>query len=669
MEFKRVLKQLSRQLDLLSIYYQPHKKVTKPNEIFLGNRMVSYYTDRRINLYQGGQYHSTTEMLYKMDHPIYSTNIPIENYQFFFEDLSPDACLSFILVYCQYHGLTVDHFPSEWIDYTIRWELGDVKTTGKPHESWGCLHSSLAHAFFIMEEKIDANGNLTPIIDEAHVIQGLIACIRLAIALLLEGIVPYEIPYIDHVEEYNRANMYLKMEYQKYMLGLKHATITQLELPVIHTNRKLLVDAFITTENTYIGLLKSFLIHDETSTWLGSGFQFFAIHRPDFKGTGHDMVIQVDPQLRVHLKDLWEKLEKLEEERQVIPMKRPNQCYWYHNEDQYTILAAPKHSHTLSVGSQIEWADVVRLIWELYNPGNSITVNPYLEDGSIGQSCRIYECEPILKGEKFLTAAKWNSLGQQQVLVSSPTLQRYLAVCASNADQTTIPPIHPLPLEDSFDFMELPFGYALINQKGIFILDDWNNEPFDYSLYKNEVRHLMERVETFQQIHQECIEMMTKVKAWLNQYETLSGDKLSEVNHWITKQKTEIRHTLLRTMLSSSDYYLQTFRKAIEKRWAIQSQLNELYNTVTELEHIIENHMNIRTNRLINLITIFGFPFVLFSGLFELIFQNIPSPMWFGIHWTNFLLFFILSFLGTWALSRYIKNSSQQRSKDEDPKI
>ena len=45
-------------------------------------------------------------------------------------------------------------------------------------------------------------------------------------------------------------------------------------------------------------------------------------------------------------------------------------------------------------------------------------------------------------------------------------------------------------------------------------------------------------------------------------------------------------------MLSSSDYYLQYFRQTVEKRWAIQSQLDELYNTITELEQIIENHMS-----------------------------------------------------------------------------
>src|SRR5690606_20025479 len=187
-------------------------------------------------------------------------------------------------------------------DYTIRWELGDVKTTGRPFESWGCLHSALAHAYFIVEERIDDDGNAIPVIDDAHVYQGLLACLRLIISLLLENVLPYEIPYLDHLIEFNQATTYLNMEYQKYLIGIKQATITQLELPIIHSDRKILVDAFITTQNTHMGLLKSFLIHDNERTWLKSGFQFFAIHRPELKGTGRDMVIQVDPQTRAHLK-------------------------------------------------------------------------------------------------------------------------------------------------------------------------------------------------------------------------------------------------------------------------------------------------------------------------------------------------------------------------------
>ena len=58
-----------------------------------------------------------------------------------------------------------------------------------------------------------------------------------------------------------------------------------------------------------------------------------------------------------------------------------------------------------------------------------------------------------------------------------PTLSRGLCCQWRSVD---IPPIHPLPQKDTFDFIEIPCGYALIHDKGIFILDDWNMDELDF---------------------------------------------------------------------------------------------------------------------------------------------------------------------------------------------
>jgi hypothetical protein len=65
----------------------------------------------------------------------------------------------------------------------------------------------------------------------------------------------------------------------------------------------------------------------------------------------------------------------------------------------------------------------------------------------------------------------------------------------------------------------------------------------------------------------------------------------------------------------------------------------------------------LKTNRLVVLITIFGFPAVLFSGLLELIFENVASYKWLGIHWTGLLLFVALSLIGIGGLISYLKYS------------
>ncbi|WP_028778064.1 hypothetical protein [Shimazuella kribbensis] len=660
------LQQLYNELQDVTIQYKPNKIPKNDNEVFFGNELFSYYQNKLICHFQNDGFESTTEMLYHLEELHLLHNKPFQEYSFFFEDLSLDACLTFIMFYCRHHGVDRKDFPFEWIDYTIRWELDDVKTTGKPFESWGCLHSALAHSFFLLEEQISEDGKMFTIIDESHVTEGLQACIYLAISLMMDQVLPYEIPNSNHIEEYNRALLYLKKEYQKYELSIKQATITQLELPIKNSTKTILVDAFITTENTYIGLLKSFLIHDKERTWLESGFQFFAIYRPELNGTGRDIVIQVAQGQNVHLKDLWIKLEALENKR--WGGTRPVDCKWHDQNGKFQTITAPKCKQHVKEHTKVKWSDVVDIIWELYNPAKTIMVNPFLSDGTIGASCRIYECKPIWSKEKHLSAAKWNSLGQQQVLVTSPTMQRYLANCASQFQDGVIPPIYPLPPESSFDFLETPFGYAIVHEHGVFLLDDWNTEPLDLTIYQKEVQNVVEQVELFQMVHEDCTQMMSKVLQWLAHKQTLSNRKLLEINHWISSNKIKIRYTILTTMFSSSDYHLQLFRETLEKRWTLQSRLQELYESISELEQIFENHTNLKTNRLVVLITIFGFPAVLFSGLLELIFENVPSYKWLGVHWTGLLLFIVFSLLGMGALISYLKFSPDPNKKREKNK-
>ncbi|MFD1423220.1 hypothetical protein ACFQ4J_05610 [Laceyella tengchongensis] len=671
MKLNECLKQLYDELEELSITYAPHRKVQEEHEILFADEFP-IPTNGLMLTHWGTDAGSTTEFVRELPSLELRRHLPAKQLHFFFADLSPDACLAFVLFYCRHQGVSAQEFPLEWLDYSIRWEMGDVKTTGKPFESWGCLHSALAYASYVTEEQMHATGEMAVRIDPEHVQRGLLSCLYLVILLLLEEVAPYEVPELDHIEEYNAAITHLRLEYQKYLQGLKNATVTQLELPVIHANRTVLVDAFITRENTNIGLLKSFLIHDEERTWLQSGFQFIAIYRPDLKGTGRDMVIQVDPTMNLHLQDLWRKLEEMEDERwggerpcdqPLVPERSPANRPWMASNENMTALFAPRQLDDGTMGSKLEWAEVVGAIWELYNPANSIKVNPYLADGSIGAACNIYECEPIYHNGKVFIAAKWNSLGKQQVFVSSPTMQRYLAVCASGAYQNRVPPIHPLPPKHSFDFIELPCGYALIHPGGILILDDWNSEALDFALYAGEVKKLVDRVNTFQRIREECAEVMESVEELLRQNQTLSGKKLMELNRWITVKKVEIRNKILATMPSSVDYYLDQFRETVKKRWGLGTQLNELYNTVSELENIIKSHSELRAGRLINLITIFGFPMALFSGLFEIVFEDLPSPKWWGIHWVGLGLFVILSAVSVLALNRYVRKGAKQEKQ------
>jgi len=566
----------------------------------------------------------------------------------------------------------------EWVEYVGRWEQGDVKTTGEPFESWGCLHSALASSHLTISGTDGDGGRFTVSPESESGISGFISCLYLTVSMLLEDIDPYEVPDLDYLEEYNRAIMYLRLEYQKYLQVVKQATIVQLELPMNQSERKLLVDALIITGNIYIGLLQSFLLHDKERTWLKSGFGFMAIHRPELKGTGKDMVISVDPHLNVHLADLWTKLEEMENEDRGpdrptdnprFPDRSPANEPWYDDLGKYKLISAPRRIGN-QFGSKLEWPDVVAAIWELYNPAESMLVCPYRVDESLGPPCRIYECPPVLRNEthrKQFTAVKWDSLGHQQTLVTSPSMKRYLAVCAISSGSGHTPPIHPLPSEHSFDFLELSCGFAVIHTGGILILDDWNNESLNLPLYQKEVENLLRRLDSFQRIHSEVRKRLREIRNRLDAAKPLTDRELSLLSHWTAKQKLELRNTLLSTMPSSIDYYLALFRSTVEKRWGLNTQLNELYETVSELENIVQNYTDTRTNQLINMITIFGFPLALFGGLFEFIFEGLPSPNWLGIHWMGLFSFLFLSAISIWALSRYFRKPPIGITEEVDP--
>ncbi|MBA4494841.1 hypothetical protein ACFO25_03555 [Paenactinomyces guangxiensis] len=667
MKLKESLELLWDELEQFQIHYDPNKTRAGTNEILIGigdeNNGGVCLNNRRT------EYESVTELLYYSDRQTLELPVSFHETQFYIEDLSPDSCLAFIFLYCLNQGMAADEFPEDWVDYVNKWEMGDVKTTGEPFQSWGCLHSALAQAHFTFYEETDAEGKPISKIDQANYVNGFWACVTLAVEMLLADVIPHEVPVLDHVEEYNRAMAFLRFEYQQYLQALKQATIIQLELPVKNSNRTLLVDAFIATENTYMGLLKSFLSNDSERTWLRSGFSLIALHRPGLKGSGNDIVISVDPNMNIHLKDLWEKLEHMENERWEglrpcdqprLPGRSPANQPWYDDMGRYTLVSAPKKINKELYGSKLEWSDVVSALWELYNPAKSLTVRPYLEDGTIGQSCYIYECQPIVtdrESQKQFTAVKWDSLGREQALVASPSMKRYLAVCASGLYSGKIPPIYPLPAERSFDFLELPCGFAVIHSNGILILDDQNNEQLDLPAYKGEFERLLQRVQTVSKIHAEISRKVDDIQKKLQTRQTLSGKYLISLHHWIAQQKMDLRNTILRTMPASVDHNLQVFRETVEKRWGLNNQLDELYESVAEIEHIITGYAEARTNRLISAITIYGFPFALFAGLFEFIFEGIPSPKWFGIHWVGFVSFLLFSAVSIVGISKILKRS------------
>ncbi|WP_424767693.1 hypothetical protein [Paenibacillus sp. sgz302251] len=598
------------------------------------------------------KYRSVSELVYHVDERLAAEwretmgDSP-ESWTYILEDLSPDTCFSLILFYFRLCGVDPHTVPTSWIDYVNRWEEGDVKTTGEPYVSWGCLHNSLAHSYF---------GGTRP--QESIIQAGFKACLTFVLTMLAQNVNPSAVPEI-HLEEYYRAYGFLNREYQEYLQALHHANLVQLRVPIRDSRHTLLVDAFISKEKTALGAAKAFLRNDSEHTFFKSGFSLMAVHRPDAVGTGNDIVISTDPITGIYLKDLWMELERLEDEKWQgeRPVDQPrfsevsdaNQP-WFHEMGRYTMVAAPKEIGGVP-GSKLSWKEVMDVLWKLYHPASSIRVRPYEKDGtSLGEACPVHSCTPDIQDEKSgkqLLAMKWDEEDDQALLLT-PTLKQYFAACILKKESAHLPTLDSLPPQNSYDFMELTGGLAIIHSEGVLLLDDWSKEEIFIESFRAEFCNLLKRYNEIAEVKLEISNEMDAIRSTLEIKKILSGRQLLRLSNRLSRIKLKLRQTILQTMPSHSDYFLMQFRQKVETRWAIDSQLEELYVAVAELESIMKNNSETRTSYLINAITIYGFPWALTTGIFGIIFAD-------GMHWMGWICF-IGSSLFLSLLIKYLDN-------------
>ena len=112
------------------------------------------------------------------------------------------------------------------------------------------------------------------------------------------------------------------------------------------------------------------------------GYALMAVYQDEqAKGIGNDIVISTDPIKHIHLKALWNALEKNEndlwEGNRPKDMPRlltsypnnngPNEPWW-DDMGNYTLIAAPKMVGS-EYGRRVSWNRVKELIKELYSKG------------------------------------------------------------------------------------------------------------------------------------------------------------------------------------------------------------------------------------------------------------------------------------------------------------
>ncbi|UMZ72525.1 hypothetical protein [Natranaerofaba carboxydovora] len=498
----------------------------------------------------------------------------------------------------------------------------------------------MSHAYIEYDDK---SGD----INQERIKEGFIRCVNFVIQLILKGIKPYKVPALPYVDEYHNAVAFLKEEYNQYKQSFSYARTLQLELPLKKSSKNRLVDAYFVSENDPLGSLKVFLRTDDEYSFLKDGYALMGIHRPQ-KNDQYHITISVDPNKNIHLEDLWYKLEHLEEvkwKNKYPPARIAERGNWHDEKGKYTIIGSP------DTGTEISWGEVLELIWELYNPVKAVKVREFKKDRK-DEIKFIHECSPdveesVIETKKKFIAAKWDASNDKRALLVTPTVLKYFAACIENINPGNMPGIKDLPSIKSFDYMEMPGGLAVIHTKGVFLLDDWSSFTLPVESYKSEFCKILKRYKTICKNQKELKGRIKQIKKNLNNKKIFNRKEVINLSDEMAEIKMELRQINLETMQETGDYNVKKFRDLLEKRWGINTQLEDLYDSVQEIEQIINNYTDTRINRAINNISIYGFPVLLFASLFQFIFAKIPRPIdWFGVHWLGLFLFLALIIIG-----------------------
>ena len=604
--FRSVLETL--QSNLIHVEVREHYgdcERAQRNQIVLGSgdALDATLTGITIN-WKGTPFQSNSEFIARIDevtvsawHDRLADAAGLQSVAVGVEDLAPDTCLSFIFLYARLNGADAADFPAQWVDYANRWEQGDVKTTGKPMESWGCLLSALGHSYW---QRAPAAGDAQAPLNRVQLKSGFLACVRFTLGLLLGGCQPERIAYADaaSLDEFHQARALVDYEQKVYLQALQHAELLQLLMPLRNSGRTALVDVFMVSDLALSGTIKSFIRNDSEHPWIGTGFPLMLLHRPSELGTGNDITISVDPSSRITLKPLHREIEALENERwhsagKNRPNDRPRHGYacnepWYLEPTHESLIGAP---HWLvkgeQHGSELAWDDVVSVLWRLCNPARDLQVTelrrlPAQEKGVAAASSSGLVAGP----RKQLLAVKWVADGIEQSIVLSPTMKRYLMTTAlcSDAQREEIG-VNNLASEMSFDFIALPGGFALIHREGSFLMDDSSREDLAVDSYVREFEQADTRCRVLAQVGQALYDQSALLSALSspNPARALNREDLKTL-HALVAQRSLLMTTMLETTPRVTDMHAVIFREMLEKRYGIASQLEQYYALLGDLE-------------------------------------------------------------------------------------
>ena len=546
------------------------------------------------------------------------------------EDASPDSVWAVLVLLARMADWGPRAGVPRWLPVLRRWEregMVDVPETG-----WPALASALVHARFGGSPS-DADGNYRDAWQQ--VLHFAAQCLgRQQDPACVAG---------DNWPLLDQARAAMEQERQAYRDWLPHALTVQLSLPVIGGNdRRLLVDALIFTEDQPTGSAKVYYRNDCRTSELGRGFTFAASVRPGDPAR-EDITITLDARRGVHLRELWEELERRETQAwQRDGVKRPdwsprkpylgpyNQP-WFLNigpddgKEAGTLIAAPRSvplapgDATADVpGSRLSWADVQDAIWSVYDPLRGVKV----DSGATGETVSLEALAPEpggAPGAKTVLAARWPPRSatagpMPRSLGTAPVVERVIAAMIARRPGAGRVSLHELPHVGTWKRIGLSGGFALVTASGVFVLDDW----------RESVRLDLDRLRAA------CVQ----ARDFDTELVRLERDSIAPLANEIGRQmagrprseqpglvacaaQASVHLAALRSRnaLVPADPDERLLRDGLNRMWALDGRLAAMEKQVEAIGSSLKALGDAQVRRVTQLVAFVGFPFYLASGL------------------------------------------------------
>lgn len=560
------------------------------------------------------------------------------------EDASPDSVFGVLLLLASLYGLEPANFPAAWIDAVDLWEREGV--ADDPRTSWCPLQSALAHSQFPVAAKMTETGLRKAWTDS----------LRFAAYCLRQQLSPHAIADLPDCKEWRNARMALDQEEQVYLNWLPHGTALQLSLPLAYaSDRQMLIDALVFTEDQSTGSAKVYYRNDKTNAPLKQGFTLAAHHRPAEQGTGNDFTIAVDPRRGVQLRDLWHELERRENEawaragearpdndiRPLVGVENRWNQPWYITPDA-TLIGAPRRISTHQLGTKLSWHEVLDAIWTVYNPLRDVQVCPPGSDTAVplltlppeDLSTATADREPVEHHRRFLFA-RWpksssptSGLGPRS-LSDAAIVPRIFAAMINRGSSHRQISLEDLPAPGSWERFPLSAGFCVVTGHGLFVLDDWTADQLDHPAIAAAFHQVAALDHELCRLDLDVIRgLMQDIKPLVAHADKGRGRRAAAARpkHLAAEVSKALRDVVtigarLSELRSRAGLPpnpdARIIHDALDRRWGVERQMKSLEEEVRSVETSLRSLDELRSQGVIRFATVFAFPVVLATGLFD----------------------------------------------------